>query len=122
MDDTGTDHWQTLLTARNTCAIIGLSLSPANTGGKSRSVGRGIFVRQRTSLVIITGIFTSKRSQAPEKNKLQYLWGGLLTDRLESKHKKLARQIGTILGFTKPQRHIHTNIDITGLKHDRVAR
>ena len=50
------------------------------------------------------------------------VWGGLLTDRLESKHKKLARQIGTILGFTKPQRHTRTNRDRKGLKQKLVVK
>jgi hypothetical protein len=48
---------------------------------------------------------------------LTYIWGVSWTDQLESKHKKLASQIRTILGFTQPYRHIHTNIDIKGLKH-----
>jgi hypothetical protein len=34
-----------------------------------------------------------------------YIWGGLLTDRLESKHKKLARQIDSILKSTKTGKH-----------------
>ena len=38
-----------------------------------------------------------------------YIWGGLLTERLESKQRKLAKQIETILRITNPQRHIHTN-------------
>ena len=34
-----------------------------------------------------------------------------MTDLLESKQKKLAKQIGTILRITNAQRHIHTNIN-----------
>ena len=49
---------------------------------------------------------------------LLYIWGGLLTERLESKQRKLAKQIETILRITNPQRHIHTNINIKS-KHER---
>ena len=49
---------------------------------------------------------------------MRYIWGCLLTDRLESKQKQLAKQIETILRITNPQRHIHTNINIKS-KHKR---
>ena len=49
------------------------------------------------------------------------IWGGLLTDQLESKQKKLAKQIGTILRFTNPSSHIHTNINIKP-KHKRPQK
>jgi hypothetical protein len=37
-----------------------------------------------------------------------YIWGGLLTDRLENKHKKLAKQIDSILKSAKTSKHRNT--------------
>ena len=47
-----------------------------------------------------------------------YIWGCLLIERLESKQRKLAKQIETILRITNPQRHIQTNTNIKS-KHER---
>jgi hypothetical protein len=58
------------------------------------------------------------RQQVPSLAQL-YIWGGLLTELLESKQRKLAKQIEPmILRITNPQRHTHTNINIKS-KHER---